>query len=154
LSDDETYYNKSDSSNNNNDKNTYYNKLLNKSKSYLIKSFSFPNVPEVHELFEVIEKLAAREGASKSQIFLKALIEYVNRHCVPNPQLTLDRSLSLGLPAKPSNICCVPECKRKAKYILRLSNYNGKVESFPVCEAHREWRHKDYRFLVAFGELK
>lgn len=141
-----TYYNKSDS-HNNNEKTTYYNKLLN--KSYLIKTFSFPNTAQTHELFRMFDELAQREGTSKSQLFLKALVEYVNRHCVPNPQMTLDRALTVGLPAKPSDVCCVPNCKRKAKFLKQLRNYNGKTEFFQVCEVHKKWRPKDYPFLIA-----
>ena len=154
MNEGETYYDKSDSPNNNNEKSTYYNKLLNKSKTYLIKTFSFPNNIQIHELFTLFDKLAKREGVPKSQLFLKALIEYVNRHCVPNPQMTLDRTLELGLPAKAHDVCCVPGCKRKAKFRKQLRSYDGKTEIFQVCEFHKRWRHKDFPFLISFKKLE
>jgi hypothetical protein len=143
--------NKSDSSNNNNDNNNLLNNLLNKYKSYLIKSFSVK--AEFYPFFAKFLEKCEMEHWDFSYAVNLAIKEFVERHCVPNPQMTLDRGLELGLPAKAHDVCCVPGCKRKAKYILRLGNYNGKVESFQVCEGHKEWRHRDYRFLMNFKQL-
>lgn len=166
--DDPTYYNKSEKSNNNKENSliiiSYYNKLenknitenstyYNKQKTYFVKSFVFPNDVKVHEVFALLKEMAHREGTSQSQLFLKALIEYVNRHCVPNPQVTLDRVLNTGLPAKPHDACCVPGCNRKAAYQLILQDYEGEREIFRVCQHHKEWRHSRFRFIVGFKEM-
>ncbi|MEM1590322.1 MAG: hypothetical protein QW175_07880 [Candidatus Bathyarchaeia archaeon] len=98
-------------------------------------------------------KKAEREKWDFSFAVMQAIREYVERHCVPNPQVTLDRILNTSLPAKPHDACCVPRCNRKAAYQLILQDYEGKREIFRVCQLHREWRHNRYRFIVGFKEL-
>jgi len=146
----EAYYNKCDSANNNN--NNLLNKLLNKSQSYLIRSFSVKK--EFYPFFASFLEKCKREHWDFSYAVNLAIKEFVERHCIPNPQVTLDRALNTGLPAKPYNVCCVPECKRKVAYRLILQNYEGKTEVFQVCRLHREWRHPDYRFIVGFREVE
>ncbi|MEM3579223.1 MAG: hypothetical protein QXL54_03245 [Candidatus Bathyarchaeia archaeon] len=104
-------------------------------------------------MFNLIGEMARREGVSVSHVCLKAIIEYVNRHCIPNPQVTLDRILNTSLPAKPHDACCVPGCNRKAAYQLILQDYEGNREIFRVCQLHREWRHNRFKFIVGFKEL-
>jgi len=144
--------NKSDSLNNNNDNNNLLNNLLNKYKSYLIKSFSVK--AEFYPFFAKFLEKCEREHWDFSYAVNLAIKEFVDRHCVPNPQMTLERTLELGLPAKAHDVCCVPGCKRKAKFRKQLRSYDGKTEIFQVCEFHKRWRHKDFPFLISFKKLE
>jgi hypothetical protein len=134
--------------------NSYYNNLLsNNKKSYYNKSFSFPKTVEVDEIFQKLDEIARRDRWTKSQTFLVALKEFVTRHQLPNPQAQIDRILKLKLPHKPINICCVPNCRGKAKFRLQLQDFGGKTEMFHVCERHKNWRHPQFRFLISYGEI-
>lgn len=74
----------------------------------------------------------AKDGFS--ELAIKAFTEYMQHHPLPNPQLTLERSLNLGMPAKKSSQCCVSNCQkstvptdskrlwRKARSLPRLRN--------------------------------
>lgn len=136
---------------NNKDKSNLLNNLLNKSKSYFIKSFSVKR--EYFPFFVRFLEKCEREHWDFSYAVNLAIKEFVERHCVPNPQVTLDRCF-IGLPAKPHNVCCVPNCNRKIRYRLQLSNYKNQTMTFQVCELHKNWRHKDYPILTAFKDLE
>lgn len=134
---------------------TYYNKLINNSdKTYLIKSFSFPNTPAIKEMFEHFAEIARREGANKSQLYLRVLQEFLLRHPLPNPQSQIDRMLQVQIPHKPVTQCCVQGCRGKAKFLLTLKDFSGKTEQFQVCLNHKLWKHPKFRFLVSFRELR
>jgi len=136
-------------SGNNNVEKELLNNLLNNSK--IIKSFSVPK-EDVSILAAFIE-ISRREDGNLSKTIVKAMKEYVHRHRIPNPQARLDRMLALGLPHKPSWQCCVPNCRGKALYELRLKDFQGKTELFPVCGAHKRWKHPKFRFLLGYKEL-
>ena len=127
---------------------------LNNQHSYFVKSFSFPNTPEMHQAFETLDKIARREGAKKSQLYTRVIFEFLQRHPLPNPQAQIDRMLEIKIPLKPTTQCCVSTCHRKTKWILRLQNKAGKVQEFQVCDGHKRWLHQDFRLLVSYRELR
>ena len=133
---------------------TYYNKLINNSqKTYLIKSFSFPNIPDITVMFDHFEQVARMEGVNKSQLYIRAMQEFLQRHPLPNPQSQIDRMLEVQMPHKPANQCCVQNCRGKAKFLLRLKDFEGKQEEFLVCEGHKNWRHQRFRFIISYRPL-
>jgi len=139
----------------NNNNNHLINKLIN--KSTIIKSISFKK-PEFNKLLTFMEvarreRQTFEEKTGFSTCVKKAMWEYLKKHPLPNPQPTLDRSLNLDMPVKPTNACCVPHCRTTARYILMLKNFKGVVERFPVCRKHRNWKHKDFRWLVGKKEV-
>jgi hypothetical protein len=131
-------------------KNNLLNKLLN--KLYVVKSFSVPKefFPDLVKFIEI----SNREDGNFSLTVCKAIREYANRHSLPNPQARLDRLLEIELPHKPAWQCCVPNCKNKARFQLILKDFKGKTEVFRVCWAHQKWKHKRFRLLVGFKDLK
>lgn len=94
----------------------------------------------------------AKDGFS--ELAIKAFTEYMQHHPLPNPQLTLERSLNLGMPAKKSSQCCVSNCQGKARFRLILKDFEGKREVFHVCETHKKWKHKRFRFIESIKKLE
>jgi len=134
----------------------FINKLIN--KSIIVKSISFRK-EHFPILFQFIEKarLERSSSASKtgfSELAIKAFSEYLQRHPLPNPQTILEHFSLTGLPAKPAWQCCVPNCNNKARFQLILKDFQGKTETFRVCQVHRKWKHNRFRFLVGFGEIR
>lgn len=144
------------SDNNNNEKKDILNKLLNKQQ--IIKSFSVKK--EHYNILAQFMEIARRERKTFeekdgfSSCVIRALKEYAEHHPLPNPQVTLQRSFNLDMPAKFTFECCVPTCKRKAKLMLTLKDFEGKTEQFQVCIDHARWRHKQFRFLMSCVELR
>jgi hypothetical protein len=130
--------------------NNLLNKLLN--KLYIVKSFSVPKsfFPDLVKFMEI----SNREDGNFSLTVCKAIREYAKRHRIPNPQARLDRLLEIELPHKPAWQCCVPNCKNKARFQLILKDFHGKTEVFRVCWAHQKWKHKRFRFLAGFKDLR
>jgi anaerobic selenocysteine-containing dehydrogenase len=131
----------------------YYNNYYNSGKGYFNKTFSFPDTPEMHQLFEDFKELSRRDGWSLSQTYVKALVEFLARHPLPNPQAKIDRMLEIRMPLKPTTMCCVPSCRRKTRWILRLQNSQRKCQEFQVCDGHKRWLHPDFRLLVSYREM-
>jgi len=100
-----------------------------------------------------IEKLGDLEGKSRSAMIVTAIQEYLHHHDPPNFQPTLDHAVNIGMSVKSSSVCCVGECKRKAKHRLVLKDYEGKTETFNVCDLHKRWRHKVFNQVVGHKQI-
>jgi hypothetical protein len=86
------------------ERKTYYNKLL-KGKSYIIKSFSFPDTPEVKDLLGQVDKIAKLDGWTKSEAHLRALDLLVQKYGEGNPQLKLPSYLP-NVENSPMRVLC------------------------------------------------
>jgi len=141
----------------------FINKLINKQEDFINKAIIVKSISFRREHFLLLQdfmekaKLERTSFASKdgfSELAIRAFTEYMQRHPLPNPQGRLDRIIATNLPQKPSNMCCVPTCRGKAKFRLQLKDFNGKTEMFHVCERHKNWRHSQFRFLISYGEIQ
>lgn len=126
-------------------------------KQTIVKSVSFrrEHFPLLINFMEKA-KLERTSWSSKtgfSELARKAFTEYLERHPLPNPQATLDRSLNLNMPHKPSWQCCVPNCRGKARFHLFLKDFDGNMETFQVCHRHKKWKHPRYKFLKGMKEV-
>jgi hypothetical protein len=111
----------------------------------IIRSFSV--TPEEQETLIKFQEFVDREfRGNLSQGIIFSMKETLERHTPSNPQPTIDRCLTLNMPVKSNNLCCVTGCTGKAHYKLTLKNYEGKEEIFNVCWLHRKWRHPTFRF--------
>lgn len=159
-------FNKSSSGNNNNDrKKNLLNKLLNKlspseqlqlqalfNKSYVIRPISIRK-PYFLDYVHLQEISSREDDGNLSFTFCRAMREFVGRHSIPNPQARLDRILKLGLPHKPSHLCCVPKCRKHAKYILTLRDYKKNEETFQVCPEHKKWTHHKFKYIIRMKKM-
>lgn len=135
---------------------SFINKLINKQiiiKSVSFKKHDFQLLSDFMEKAN-LEKTSYSEKDGFSALTRKAMAFYLLHHPLPNPQVTLERSVNLNMPVKPSNVCCVPHCRTTARFILMLKNFKGTIERFPVCHKHRNWKHPKFRWLVGKKELK
>ena len=130
--------------------NNLINKLIN--KSLIIKSFSVTK-PDFHN-FAAFMEISEREDPNFTCTIMKAIREYVRAHHIPNPQSTLPRSLELGLKAKSKHVCCVGDCRGKARFLLTLRNFEGKQEQFQVCRAHKRWRHPHFKAVIRVSPIR
>jgi hypothetical protein len=105
-------------------------------------------------MFDHFDQVARMEGINKSQLYIRAMQEFLQRHPLPNPQSQIDRMLRVEMPHKPVTQCCVSNCRGKAKFLLTLKDFSGKTEQFQVCENHKLWKHPKFRFLVSFREIR
>ena len=138
------------------DEKDLLNKLINKQTIIKTISFQREHFPLLMD-FMAKAKLERTSWASKtgfSELARKAFKEYLERHPLPNPQATLDRTLGLNMPHKPSWQCCVPDCPGKARYHLFLKDFEGNMETFQVCIRHKKWKHPRYKFLQGLKEVK
>jgi len=118
----------------------------------IIKTFSVTQ--EESKILSKLDEFADREfKGNKSQTIIFLLKEGLERHTPSNPQPTIDRCLNLNMPVKSNNLCCVPGCIAKTSYKLILKNFQGKEETFNVCNKHRTWKHHDFRFLKSSKRL-
>ena len=127
--------------------------MVNPAKLYyrMVKSFSVKQ--EKAAILNGFLAFCEREHITFSDGVVWALEDFLKRHTPPNPQPTLDRCLSLGMPVKPNTMCFVPECRAKAQYQLVLKNFKGEEQLFNVCARHKRWKHKEYRFVVRHKKL-
>lgn len=86
------------------ERDTYYNKLL-KGKTYIIKSFSFPDTPNVKNLLSQVDKIAKLDGWTKSEAHLIALDMLVKKYGEGNPQLKI-ASYFLNVEKSPVRVVC------------------------------------------------
>jgi hypothetical protein len=105
-------------------------------------------------LFDYFRDRARLDGYSFNNLVRRALSEYYQRHPLPNPQSQIDRMLEVKMPLKPVTDCCVGNCRRKTRWVLRLQNRVGKVQEFVVCDSHKRWLHPDFKLLVSYRELR
>lgn len=133
---------------------------ISKDKSVIQKAGSLRSIVSLsvpQEEIETINKFQEfvdREfKGNRSQAIIFAMKETLERHTPSNPQPTIDRCLALNMPVKSNSLCCIPGCIAKASYIIILKNFQGKEETFNVCEKHKHWKHKDYKFLKASKPL-
>jgi hypothetical protein len=123
-------------------------------KSWIPKTVTFR--ADSHEETELLKQLEMRmqiDAWSFTKLSLEAYKEYMMHHPLPNPQSQIDRMLEVGIPHKPTSQCCVPNCKGKARFLLRLKDFEGKQEQFQVCFQHQNWRHARFRFLISCKEI-
>ena len=130
--------------------NNLLNKLLN--KSLIIKSFSVTR-QDFHNFAAFLE-ISQREDPTFTCTVMKAIREYVRTHHIPNPQSTLPRSLALGLKAKSKHLCCVGDCRGKARFLLTLRNFQGQQEQFQVCRQHKRWRHPQFKSVIRVKPIR
>jgi len=117
-----------------------------------IHTFSVPQ--EEAETLIKLQEYANREfKGNRSQAIIFAIKECLERHTPSNPQPTIDRCLKLNMPIKSNSLCCVLGCIAKSHYQLTLKNFEGKEETFNLCERHRKWRHGDFKFIVRMKRL-
>ena len=153
----EDLFNKSTSTNKqtNNTKHLL-NKLLNKERFNISVSFTREEFNKLAIFLEIAkrERKTFAEKKGQSAAVKRAMWEYVEHHPVPNPQVTLERGFNLGMPTKPSDVCCVNDCRAKAVFLLTLKDFNGKTETFNVCYRHKRWKHERFRYLASFKPIR
>jgi len=152
MTSDEDLINLSEGRERERDNRDLLNKLLN--KRLIIKSFSVKreDLLILGQFMEIArrERKTFEEKNGFSSAVVRAIREYVDHHPLPNPQVTLDRSFAVNMAAKPSGVCCVEACRRKAEYQLCLKDFNGEKQLFHVCSRHFKWRHPRFRFLLSY----
>jgi len=121
---------------------------------YIHKSLAFPPTDESIKMLKDADTSAKRDGWSFSHFVAVAIQEYLNHHPLPNPQSQIDRMLEVGMPHKAATQCCVQNCHGKAKFLLRLKDFEGKQEEFLVCDGHKNWRHQRFRFIISHRPLE
>ena len=101
------------------------------------------------------ERRSFEEKDGFSSAIIRAMNEYIEHHPIPNPNCTLDRIFSTGMPARSISQCCVPSCNCKAKVLLTLRDIEAKTERFQVCEGHfkTRWTHPRFRWLECWKNL-
>jgi len=117
--------------------------------SRIIKTISF--TPEEVQLLKVAMELAKRENLNFSGLVKKALAEYIKRHYPGNPQLPLQKFLQAPVTA---NQCQVANCKKTAKYLINLINFEGEQKTFQVCKNHKHSKFKGYKWVKWVKPLK
>lgn len=129
--------------------------IMNERKSWIPKTVTFrADSPEETELLKQLEQRMQIDGYGFTRLSLEAYREYMQRHPLPNPQSQIDRMLEVQMPHKPTTQCCVQNCRGKAKFLLRLKDFEGKQQEFLVCEGHKNWRHQRFRFIISYRALE
>jgi len=118
--------------------------------SRIIKTISF--TPEETELLKVAMELARREGLNFSALMKKALQEYIKRHYPGNPQIPLQKFLQVQEIL--ANQCQVANCKKPAKYLICLINFEGEQKTFRICKNHKHVKFKGYKWIKWVKLLK
>jgi len=130
-------------------KSKTFEEMLSVGSTRIVKSVNF-SVEEI-DLLKTALELARREGLNFSAFVKKALAEYIEKHYPGNPQLPLQKFLQAPVIL---NQCQVANCKKPAKYLINLANFEGEQKTFRVCINHKHSKFKGYKWIKWVKLLK
>jgi len=123
-------------------KSETFEEMLSVGSTRIVKSVNF-SVEEI-DLLKTALELAHREGLTFSAFVKKALAEYIERHYPGNPQLPLPKFLRAPVIA---DQCEVANCRKLAKYLICLVNFEGEQKTFRVCINHKHVKIEGYKWI-------
>jgi len=124
-------------------KSKTFEEMLSVGSTRIVKSVNF-SVEEI-DLLKTALELARREGLNFSAFVKKALAEYIEKHYPGNPQIPLKKFFQVQEIL--ANQCQVANCKKSAKYLINLVNFEGEQKTFRVCKNHKHSKFKGYKWI-------